>query len=73
MQPLALNGVHLAGIIMLTLAWLSILFWRHALTGQGNSKGDLPSWVLKAYAKALNASQPHPATITAHHNHYKAS
>lgn len=63
MQPQPLNGFHIAGIIALTLAWLSILFLRH--------QHKTPAWMLKNYVKALNASQPHPATITAHRNSYQ--
>lgn len=66
MQPQPLNGFHVAGIIALTLAWLSILFVRN------NKKIDkLPVWMLKSYVAALNASQPHPDTITAHRNSYQ--
>lgn len=63
MQPQPLNGFHIAGIIALTLAWLSILFLRH--------QDKTPTWMLKNYVKALNASQPHSATITAHRNSYQ--
>jgi NAD(P)H-quinone oxidoreductase subunit 5 len=66
MQPQPLNGFHLAGIIALTLAWLSILFVRN-----DQETGALPAWMLKGYVTALNASQPHPATITAHRNSYQ--
>lgn len=66
MQPQPLNGLHVAGIIALTLAWLSILFVRN------NKKTDkLPVWMLKNYVAALNASQPHPDTVTAHRNSYQ--
>ncbi len=66
MQPQPLNGLHIVGIIALTLAWLLMLFLRH------HQKKDQPaSWMLKNYVAALNASQPHPTTITAHRNHYQ--
>ena len=63
MQPQPLNGFHIIGIFALTLAWLSILFLRH--------QQETPAWMLKNYVKALNASQPHQATITAHRNSYQ--
>ena len=63
MQPQPLNGFHIAGITALMLAWLSILFLRH--------QHQMPTWMLKNYVKALNASQPQPATITAHRNSYR--
>ena len=65
MQPQALNEFHITGIIALTLAWLSILFLR------GSENNDCyPAWMLKAYVVVLNSSQPHPATVTLHRNHY---
>jgi len=63
MQPQSLNGFHILGIIALSLAWLSILFLRNQQT--------TPLWIAKNYVAALNASQPHPATVTAHRNSYK--
>ncbi len=64
MRPQPLNGVHIAGIAVLTLVWLSILFVRNT------PKSVYPAWMLRVYVMALNASQPHPATITAHRNSY---
>lgn len=66
MQPQPLNLFHIAGIILLGLSWLSILFIRN-----DNKRGKLPIWMLKNYVLALNASQPHPRTITAHRNQYQ--
>lgn len=66
MQPQALNGFHVAGLLALTLAWLSRLFPRK----QAN-EAPAPDWMLKGYVTALNASQPHPATVTTHRNHYQ--
>lgn len=65
-QPQPLNLLHILGILALISTWLSFLFLRNH-----DKTGEFPSWVLKNYVKALNASQPHPATITAHRNHYK--
>ncbi|TYZ11951.1 proton-conducting membrane transporter [Hymenobacter lutimineralis] len=64
MQPQALNGFHVAGLLTLTLAWLSRLFLR-------KEKKEAPDWMLKGYVTALNASQPHPDTVTTHRNHYQ--
>jgi len=66
MHPQPLNFIHLAGLALLALAWLAILFGRHL-----DRSGQLPNWILHFYVKALNASQPHSTTITAHRNHYK--
>ena len=66
MQPQALNGFHVAGLLALTLAWLSRLFPRK----QAN-EAPAPDWMLKGYVTALNASQPHPDTVTTHRNHYQ--
>lgn len=66
MQPQPLNGLVIMGTIALALAWLSIFF----LCNQTRVR-DIAPWMLKSYVKALNASQPYQATITAHHNHYQ--
>lgn len=66
MQPQPLNGLHIAGMVVLTLAWLSMLFLRRDTLGK-----QLPAWVMRGYVRALNASQPHPETVTAHRNHYQ--
>ena len=46
-------------------SWLAMLFVRHH-----EQAGEPPAWMLKNYVKALNSSQPHACTITAHRNHY---
>lgn len=66
MQPQPLNILHIIGIIVLGLTWLSTLFLKDLVKNT-----EIPSWLLKAYVSALNASQPNPATITAHRNHYQ--
>ncbi len=66
MQPQALNGYHVAGLLALTLAWLSRLFPR-----KQQKEAPAPDWMLKGYVTALNASQPHPRTVTTHRNHYQ--
>ena len=67
MQPQALNIFHILGILVLILAWLSILFFKN----QRRKTGDPHSWVLKTYVVSLNASQPHPTTVTTHRNEYR--
>ena len=66
MQPQPLNILHITGIAVLGLTWLSIMFFRN----QAKPK-NLPSWLLKGYVVALNSSQPNPDTVTAHRNHYQ--
>ena len=66
MQPQALNGYHVAGLLALTLTWLSRLFLR-----KQEKEAPAPDWMLKGYVTALNASQPHPDTVTTHRNHYQ--
>lgn len=66
MQPQPLNGFYILGIITLILAWLFTFFVHYKKKTTGNS-----TWALKCYVHALNASQPHASTVTAHHNHYQ--
>lgn len=66
MQPQTLNSFHIVGLFALTLAWLSVLFIRRSrLVGQALIV------MMKGYVAALNASQPHPQTVTAYRNSYK--
>lgn len=62
-QPL--NIYHIIAMILLFGAWLVLnlgISWPRYI---GNWK------IIKyLYVKCLNASQPHPLTITTHHNHY---
>lgn len=64
-QALPLNSLHILAILVLSLCWLALVF-RKSL----QNKDSLNYWK-GFYVRALNASQPHPATITAHHNHYQ--
>lgn len=66
MQPRELSALHIIGFAALFIAWLSILFGRNP-----ERNGSMPRWVLQGYVAMLNASQPHPKTITAHRNHYQ--
>jgi NAD(P)H-quinone oxidoreductase subunit 5 len=63
--PQQLNTLHLIAATLLTVSWLGMLFIRP------ERQKDLPAWFLKNYVKMLNASQPHPGTITTHRNKYK--
>ena len=60
-----LNALHILALFILVFAWLSILLGRRPV------KRTIPNWLVKAYVYMLNASQPHPKTITVHHNHYQ--
>lgn len=64
-QPLPLNVVHIVGMVVLTLVWLAILLDRQ------NSSEHPSDRILNLYVQSLNASQPHPDTITTHRNDYK--
>ncbi len=65
LNPQPLNVVHLAGLAVLISAWLAMLFVRIP-----DRIGALPAWAIRLYVKSLNASQPHPATVTPHRNAY---
>ncbi len=67
MQPLPLNGLHVLGMALLVLAWVGFLFLR---PGADKRAGTSPA-LLRTYVAMLNASQPHPATVTTHRNHYR--
>ena len=64
-QPL--NIFHILGIFVLIFAWLCILFIRSPSTNIGKHS----HWLLKAYVRALNYSQPQQETVTSHRNHYQ--
>lgn len=66
MQPQELNALYVIGFAALFIAWISILFGRNP-----ERSSNMPGWMLWAYVAMLNASQPHPKTITAHRNHYQ--
>lgn len=64
-RPQPLEAIHLAAIALLTGAWLALVLLRRP--GRNHR---WPDWALALYVRALNASQPHPATVTAQRNHY---
>jgi NAD(P)H-quinone oxidoreductase subunit 5 len=66
MQPQELTSIHFIGLGILLTCWLAILFRPQA------GKSAKPSPLLsRSYVMLLNASQPHPETITTHRNHYQ--
>ena len=64
-RPQQLNVFHFFAAALLTVSWLSMMFARPS------KQTASPEWLLKKYVQLLNASQPHPSTITAHRNKYK--
>lgn len=66
LRPQPLNAIHLVGLSGLILAWVGILFGRNPDSVQKPS-----AWLLKFYVWMLNASQPHPKTVTTHRNDYQ--
>lgn len=62
-QPL--NLLHIIGLVALVAAWVNLFFSKKPKTK------DCPDWMLKTYVRMLNASQPHPNTVTPHRNHYQ--
>ncbi|MDO3641358.1 proton-conducting transporter membrane subunit [Mucilaginibacter sp. L3T2-6] len=63
--PQPLNILHFIAAVLLLISWLSMLFLR--LRG----RRSYPGWLLFQYVQMLNASQPHPKTITANRNEYQ--
>lgn len=66
MHPQALNAFYYIGLVLLITVWLIMLF-KYKLVSNKRLSRRLPM----LYVKALNASQPHPSTITSHRNHYR--
>ena len=64
-QPL--NFLHIWAIAFLIIGWLFVLYF----TPKNQYGTNAPNWFKQFYVKALNSSQPHPTTITTHHNDYK--
>ncbi|MCI5051833.1 MAG: hypothetical protein MRY21_01690 [Simkaniaceae bacterium] len=63
--PQPLNLLHIIALISLVGAWFMVLL-------RSNFKRrEWPDWMLKLYVKMLNASQPHPKTVTTHRNQYQ--
>jgi NAD(P)H-quinone oxidoreductase subunit 5 len=66
MQPLPLQSLHLAAAVVFFGFWVFAFALHLSPTG-----ARLPSWMLKAYVQMLNASQPHPKTVTTYRNDYR--
>ena len=66
MQPQPLTILYIIGLLALILTWLLILLWHT----HSNTIKEKPS-MLNAYVTAMNASQPHPTTVTLHRPYYK--
>jgi NAD(P)H-quinone oxidoreductase subunit 5 len=62
-QPQELKPTHLVAAIIITMFWLARLFFK-------NQKIYHPL-LLKLYVRTLNASQPHPKTITTNRKNYR--
>lgn len=62
-RPQPLDGVYLTGFAILTLIWVAMNL---------NLAGRVQSTAIwkRLYVMALNASQPHPATVTSNRNSY---
>lgn len=63
--PQPLNALHIVAAALLLVSWLAMIFVRPS------GQNLYPDWLLKKYVQMLNASQPHPKTITAHRNNYQ--
>ncbi len=66
MHPQVLNVFHYIGLFLFVTLWLMMLFKERVVAYSGFSKLSP-----MLYVKALNASQPHPSTITSHRNQYR--
>jgi NAD(P)H-quinone oxidoreductase subunit 5 len=66
MRPQPLNAFYLVGLMALLITWLIMLFKDKFI-----NRNHLPRAFLKLYVKTLNASQPHPGTITTNRNEYR--
>lgn len=66
LQGQPLNGIYIAGALILVCSWLLVIFHRKSMLNQ-----SMPDWQLKTYVKLLNASQPHPDSITTHRPSYQ--
>ena len=63
-QPQPFTYIYSFGLLLLSNAWLLMLFGRHMSSYKKN-------WMLKWYVYMLNASQPDKKTITTHRNDYR--
>ncbi len=68
-QAQSISWLHIIAAAFLLLAWLLMIFIQRN-TAQSQPH-QLSIWQRKLYVTQLNASQPHPDTVTAHRNHYQ--
>lgn len=59
-----LNGLHYLAMGVLLLSWILFNLLHKQI-------GFVNHWMKKGYVEALNASQPHPETVTSHRNEYQ--
>jgi NAD(P)H-quinone oxidoreductase subunit 5 len=64
-HPQPINAIHLLGIGVLLIGWLSLFF-----TTRFNNLTMAPDWMLCWYVKMVNASQPDHRTVTNNRNDY---
>lgn len=63
-QPLSMTS--LVSFIILFVAWGAVLLLQHE-----RENHSTPQWVQRLYVWLLNATQPHPKTMTSYRNHYR--
>ncbi len=66
MTPQPLTIWHGFGMVALLMTWMS-----HLILPIGRKNIEDGEVLLNLYVKALNGSQPHPSTVTAHRNQYQ--
>lgn len=65
-HPQPLNFIYTSSLLLFIVMWLAMLFKENLFAS------TKASYLLRnLYVKSLNASQPHPSTITSHRNHYR--
>jgi len=65
-HPQPLSIAHILGFILFVLLWVITVF-----KGRLSKSIKIQHLLQILYMKSLNASQPHPSTITWHRNHYR--
>jgi NAD(P)H-quinone oxidoreductase subunit 5 len=65
-KPQPLTAIHVIALLTMLFSWFFILFRDRFIT-----TGKYPDWMLKFYVTMLNASQPHPKTVTTCRNEYQ--
>lgn len=64
-RPVPLQNFHFVAVALLVAFWFALFIFKSFSKRQIASK-----WALKGYVMALNASQPHPKTVTPIRKHY---